>query len=349
MGISPYEYKPETIINSLATFPQAQELYKQMGSLSASHFSNYPPVNQLFFLGAALFSGKSILGSVVFFRIIIILADIGIFIYGKKTLKHLNQNENKIFWYFLNPLVIIELTGNLHFEGLMLFFFLVGFYFLLKNNWFLASVFIAFSISVKLLPLLLLPLFWQYLVIKKSIFFYTSIVLLNVIFFIPFLSSNLIGHYFETISLWFVNFEFNASIYYIIRAIGFYCKGYNIIGTVGKILPVFIIITILFFAFIKKNTKENIFIHSLIVLSIYFFTATTVHPWYVINLVILSVFANYTFPLLWSFVIILSYYAYSVVPFKENLYLLFIEYIFVFALFFYELKKKPLKLIFNER
>jgi alpha-1,6-mannosyltransferase len=346
MGVSPYEYKPDEIINTIAQFPNAQELYQGMGSLSASHFSNYPPINQYIFAVVALLAGKSVLGSVFVFRIIIIAADVGIFFFAKKMLHYLKLDTRNIFWYFLNPLVIIELTGNLHFEGVMFFFLVLGFYFVTLNKWIVAAVFIAISISVKLLPLLLLPLFLPLLQWKKSVAFYLVIIMTNLTLFASFFSYNLVNNYMATIALWFVNFEFNASIYYIIREIGFYYKGYNIIETVGKIIPVAIISMVLIFTFSKKNNAvDKVITTSLIVLSIYFFTATTVHPWYVINLIVLGVFTRFKFQLVWSFFIILSYYAYSVFPFKENMYLLVVEYAIVFSVFLLEMNNKSLKFL----
>jgi alpha-1,6-mannosyltransferase len=155
-----------------------------------------------------------------------------------------------------------------------------------------------------------------------------------------------VKNYATTIALWFVNFEFNASIYYLVRAIGFYTIGYNIIGFVGIIILLVSIAMILFFAFAKDNNSiEIIMMHSLIMLSLYFFLATTVHPWYCINLILICVFTKYKFPIVWSFFIILSYQAYSVNPFKENFYLLFIEYGFVYGVFLYEINTKSTKLI----
>ncbi len=339
-GINPYQYKPEVIINTIVSFPNAEYLYDKMGSLSASHFSNYPPINQLFFVISAFIGAKSILVSTIVLRLFIIFADIGIYYYGRKILTHFNKNTENIFWYFLNPLVILELTGNLHFEGVMLFFFVFGLYQLLAKKWIIAAIFIAISIAVKLLPLLLLPLFLKYLGFKKSVLFYSLIIGLNVLFFLPFLNATLVNNYVETISLWFTNFEFNASIYYLVREVGFYVKGYNIIHTVGKITPIITIAIVLFFALVKKNKSvEAIATNALMIITLYLFISTTVHPWYVINLVLLSVFTNYKFPIVWSFVIIMSYYAYSVFPFKENVMLLIAEYSIVYLIFFYEIRK----------
>ena len=128
-GFNPYLYTPESFIaNDLFPVGQAQELYNGMGSLNASHYSNYPPLNQLCFIIAGLFSGKSILGSAVVLRLIIIAADLGTLYFGKKLLKQLKLPAHNIFWYVLNPFIIIEMTGNLHFEPVMLFFLIWGLY-----------------------------------------------------------------------------------------------------------------------------------------------------------------------------------------------------------------------------
>ncbi|MFK7814088.1 MAG: mannosyltransferase [Maribacter sp.] len=339
--INPYLNVPNTLIEQPdLVIANAQELYKGMGSLSARHFSNYPPLNQLIFALASLLGGKSILGSIIAMRVTIILADIGILYFARKLLKNINHSPHLIFWYFLNPLVIIELTGNLHFEGVMLFFFVWALYLLSVHKWQWAAVVYACSISVKLVPLLFLPLFLKHFKFKKSVLFYVIIGVTSLLLFVPFYSSEFIANYSKTIGLWFSNFEFNAGLYNAIKqiAIQFDAKPWELIKTYGKITPIVTIVAVLLFTFLRKNQKLSVLITSMLwVLTLYYFMSATVHPWYVIFLVVLTAFTKYRYAFIWSAAIVLSYYAYSLSDFKENLWLLAIEYLTVFTFLIYEL------------
>ncbi len=337
-GFNPYLHLPDQVIsNALINIPEAMQLVNGMGSLSSGHYTNYPPVNQLCFALAAVGSGKSIFGSVVILRILIIGFDLGIYFYGRKLLQALKIPENRIFFYFLNPLVITELTGNLHFEGAMIFFLVLALYQLHIGKFVWAAVFISLSISIKLIPLMLLPLFIKYLGFKRAMRFFMMVGVMTLASFLPFFSVSFLNNYMSTIALWFINFEFNASIYYIIRSIGYYTAGYNIIHITGRVIPLILMAIILFISFKKQNsTLKSLITNMLIVLSIFFFLSTTIHPWYIISLVMLSVFTHWKFPLVWSFTIILSYFAYSNPVFQENHLILIAEYALVYGYLFSE-------------
>ena len=377
-GFNPYLFTPESFINA-QSFPiaQTEELYAGMGQLNGSHFSNYPPINQLCFVIAELCSGFSILGSVIGLRLLIIAADFGTLFFGKRLLKQLNIPVKNIFWYILNPFIIIELTGNLHFEGVMVFFLVWSLYLLHSGRWKWAAVVFALSISVKLIPLLFLPLFFWYFKrqgaissavekskrpldyarvdnsksilvqdqskphsILKLLTFYGIVGITTLILFAPFYSSEFITNYAQTVGLWFQNFEFNSSIYYIAREIGYLFRGYNEIAIIGNVLAILVFLFVIGLSFYKRQISTRILItHMLFAFSFYLFLSTTVHPWYLTTLLILSIFTNYRFPMVWSFVIILSYLAYlqlNQADKSENLWIIALEYLIVYSVMIWE-------------
>ncbi len=75
-------------------------------------------------------------------------------------------------------------------------------------------------------------------------------------------------------------------------------------------------------------------------MAFYFFTTTTMHPWYLATPLVLSVFTNYKFTVVWSFTIFLSYFSYSTTIYQENTWLLLVEYSAVYAVFFYEVYRE---------
>ena len=345
-GLNPYLHTPNELMeSSIGLFPQMNTLYEGMGALSAKHYSNYPPVHQMPFIIAAFISKHSILGSIVVLRLILISADLGILVFGKKLLKKLNKPTRTMYWFILNPLVIIELTGNLHFEGLMLCLFIISLYFIHSKKWHMAAVVMALSIAVKLVPVLSLPLFLNKLGWKKSVLFYSVTAAVFIILFIPFFSFGLLENFSATIGLWFSNFEFNASVYYFLKGTLENINGVSVINSMGIIVACVVTLQTSYLLLKKKKETSQIILMILWILSGYYFISTTVHPWYIISLLLLSVFTNYKFVLVWSYTLILSYIAYNEFSVEECNSILIIEYTPVILMLGWELySKKFLKI-----
>jgi hypothetical protein len=247
----------------------------------------------------------------------------------------------------------------------MLFFLVWALYKLHQQQWISAAILIGCSVSVKLIPLLFLPLFFQWFIFqdnngrktknfegykelilsKSSLFkiaklslFYIIILTITILLFLPFYTPELIGNYSSSVSLWFKDFEFNASFYYIFREIGYLFSGYNEIAFIGKTTAVLTVLFLLYLTFLKRNKPFVQLITAMLFgLCFYYFTATTIHPWYLATPLILCVFTKYKFPVIWTLVIILTYQAYANNPWKENLWFVFIEYLIVFSFLIYEI------------
>lgn len=343
LGLNPYLSLPIEIIQSKEAVllgEDVSELYSGQGSLSPGNYTCYPPLNQFFFFVTTLLTPQSIFGSIIFLRIIMILADVGTIIISKKILKKLDLPASNIILFALNPFVIIELTGNLHFEGVTIFFLVLAIYFLLNDKLYKSALWLAFSISIKLIPLIFIPLFLKKLG-QANIFKYLIFTgIFSILLFIPFLSSGLIENFMSSIDLYFRKFEFNSSFYYVIRWIGFELQGWNIIEKVGPLLGLAVFIIVLLMSILRQNEKSRILMVSMLfAISIFYFLSTTVHPWYIVIPLIISVFTQYRFVVVWSLVVMLSYSAYGHESFQENYWLILVEYVVVFGFLIFELLK----------
>jgi len=339
-GESPFGYTPaqyDSIQGDLEVIPNQKKLLHEMNS--PDYFSIYPPVLQSIFTVSARLSGGDIKMAILLMKLVMLASEIASLLFLFAILKFLKQPKERWLLYAFNPLIIIELVGNLHFEGVMIPFLLGAIYYILKKQLHISAVFMALAVGAKLLPLMFLPLILNKLGFKKGMKYSIIVGVLTVLMFIPFINIDLIENFSKSLDLYFQRFEFNASIYYILRWLGFQAEGHNLIKILGVASSITSLALILFISFKKLKTEVNFTHRMLLLFSTYFFFATIVHPWYVSGLVAIAAIGNFRYPMLWSGLIFLSYYTYRDTTYTENLYFVALEYVLVFGLLFWELYK----------
>ena len=340
-GINPYAFSPEQItLNNVhhTNFTNVVDTHLFNELNSKQYFSIYPPVCQFLFSGAAFLSFNNTYVNIVLLKFFIFLFEAGTILLLPKLLVQLKMPVKYQLIYTLNPLIILELTGNMHFEAIMVFFLVLSIYYLVKQKDIFSAIAFGFAIGSKLWPVMLLPLFFKFIGFKRTLQFCLISGVVALIILLPmFLQyKNIAG----SLNLYFQQFEFNASSYYFFRFIIGKDANYDTFLLMRKLLPLFTIIGITLLSIFYK--KQYFLTALLLAFSLYCLFATTIHPWYLSPLIILSVFSNFRYAIIWSFLIYLSYITYITPAYIENYYLIVLEYVIVIGYFVFELlvKKK---------
>ncbi|MDZ4750623.1 MAG: hypothetical protein SGI87_03325 [Flavobacteriales bacterium] len=305
---------------------------------SPTYYSVYPPVCQWIWSVSAQLSGGSINAFIEILRVWMILFDLGTIILISLILRSLGKSQMLASVYALNPLVITEISGNLHPEGIMLFFVALSFYLLFRNVFFaelkkrslnfsfvISALCFGLAIATKLIPLMLLPLFIPLLGWKRSIVFGLIAIAICLACFYPFVTWVVYQNISSSLDLYFRDFEFNASFYYLAREAAYLIRGFNEIDYLGPFLAV-VTISYVFFSSIMPRFRQPFFSSLLIAATIHLLFSTTIHPWYLLLPIFLGVFAEKKFAIYWSFLVLLSYSHYHEHIWTEQYPLVFIEY-----------------------
>ncbi|MEO8794207.1 MAG: hypothetical protein ABI390_02005, partial [Daejeonella sp.] len=333
LGFNPFDYKPSEFLN-IYSDAFLQELFPRLNS--ADYYSVYPQFLQTIFKFTVQLSKQNIFAAAIILKTIILFFEAGSVYLLIQLLKINRLNPKLLFIYLLNPLVIIELTGNIHFEAIMIFGMLFFAFLIQQNKVFAAIPALAIAIQAKLIPFIFIPLLFRKTGFYKTLLFGILSLLL---FFVlsPYFWGNMnkLTHFYQSLQLYYGKFEFNGSIYSIFRAIGFWLTGYNTIEFLSKIMFAF---TIIGFGFVY-NLSKNILGGMFWLLVIYLLFSAIVHPWYLASLIALSPFVKYRFVLILSALVPLTYITYHAVPYEQNYWLIGLEYLISAAFLFYEYRK----------
>lgn len=345
-GISPFALAPKDYDTYFEGNEELKGKYKDLyhaktnrfpnGTNSPGYYSIYPTVSQTIFWVAS-YSSSPNKGNLIAMRFFLLLAEVISFFVLRRLL--ISQQKSSILTaiYWLNPLVIIEIIGNLHFEGIAITFILITLLFIAKSQLIKAGIILSLAIATKLNPIFFLGATFTTLKLKNQILFSSIALLSTFILFTFYMDLEGFLNFKESFGLYFAWFSFNSGVMSFIKITVNYLTGYNIISTLSLIFPFITLFLMGIITFRKK--KESIAEKLLLLFFIYFSFSPIVHPWYITVIIPLAILSNKIYPLVWSVLIFLTYSAYKVDGFQENHLFTWATYLIVFTLFFIERRK----------
>jgi hypothetical protein len=343
-GIHPFAHTPEFWMQQPGQVPGlSPELFAKLNS--PRYYTVYPPVCQLFFAFSTWLFPHWEAGSLFLIKLPIFLGEAGSILLLKR-LGAQTGRPNAGLWYALNPLAILEFTGNCHFEGLMVFFMLASVWLLMKGRDWAAALLWSLAIATKLLPLLFVPAVWRWLGLKRGWTFAVRAGVITLILFVPILVA--LPNMLSSLDLYFRQFQFNASLYYLVREIGWVQTGWDIGKLSGPVMGLLGALGMVVMAWtIPSGERADLKCFKAITFGAlwYLFFAATVQPWYLGIPLAFSLLTRFKSVVAWSFLVMLSYSHYQDNAYRENYPLILLEYALFIIILIYEgrmhKEKKP--------
>jgi hypothetical protein len=274
-GINPYRYRPES--EALAPF-QTSPLYEELNS--QPYYSVYPPLTQLAFAIGGFFYSLDWTVSYFVLKGLFATTEFG----GVLLLSRLITARNLLL-YAWNPLVLIETAGQGHTEALLLPFIIGFIWAVQRQKAYWASVFVAGAGLVKIYPFVLGPFLlrrfgWK--AVWPGALFVAAVSL-------PYSASYTIPHLKASVDLFAHLMEFNAGLYYLIKYVMWLLTGADWSKVIGPIFRYVFLGTLPVLYYLDWRRDWSIRWACLMTLGLFLVFSTTVHPWYFVPILALSV------------------------------------------------------------
>lgn len=274
-NVNPYHYLPaDPYLADYADEP----IFSLLNS--GNFYSVYPPVSQSAFALGGLFYKYGWHYSYYAIKLLFVTAEAASLLLLSRMV-----DARRLVLYAWNPLVIVTAAGQAHTESLLVFFLVLYIWAYRKGKGEYASVALVCAGLVKLYPFFLFPALWQRYRWRAL---WPALLVLSA-FVIPFFDIEAIRHLADSLDLYVRYFEFNAGFYYALKKTLYVFTGADHSKTLGPLLRGVFLTSVpiaLFFDFKNKWSLRRV---SVVIFGAFLLTATTIHPWYLLGVLVLAV------------------------------------------------------------
>ncbi|MCH7977140.1 MAG: class I SAM-dependent methyltransferase [Bacteroidetes bacterium] len=272
-GVNPYHYLPSD--PEMADFHQ-EAVYRRMNS--SGYYSVYPPFSQLVFALGGLLYPLGWLISWYFIKLVMVGGElVGLFFLSRMV------RPRDLLLYAWHPLVVIETAGQAHTEALAIGLLLMVVWAARQSRGALAGGALAAAGWVKLVPFVFAPFVIRRLGWKAAV----GGLVVGMLLAAPYAASYTIPHIRESLDLYVRAFEFNAGPYFALKGLAAGLGLGDTSKTLGPVLQLLFLLSLPVVFALDWKRKWPLEIALLVVLSLFFLCSTTIHPWYLLPLLVL--------------------------------------------------------------